>query len=74
MEKSFSIGFFLLNFAMSEGHKTFRKALFDRLIQRPDKSPNGRGNPIVTQSVAKSLENVYVDEHEILHFTPFRSG
>ena len=74
MEKSSSIGFFLLNFAMSEGHKTFRKVLFDRLIQLLNNPRTEGETPIVTQSVAKRLENVYVDEHEILHFTPFRSG
>ena len=33
MEEYSSIGFFLPNFAMSEGNKRPRKALFDRLIQ-----------------------------------------
>jgi hypothetical protein len=34
MEESSSIGFFLPNFAMSEGRNNFRKALYDRLIRR----------------------------------------
>ena len=40
MEESSSVGFFLPNFAMSEGNKTYPKALFDRLIQCFDGSWN----------------------------------
>ena len=58
MEIYSSSAFFVLNFAMRKGNKTYRNALYDRLIQRQE-SPFGRGTPFVTQSVAKSDKKPY---------------